>query len=521
MADLDILSQLALTNKINFTGRLTQQNVVDLARQWMPNISFHEDEQFYPVGLEGLYRIPDEEFQQLPLLDQEKYLITVDGSQVSPALIKNGSEVFGSGGAIFGALENAEVNDDAVYTHGKSLEAAEQFFGSIETVSGAPNPGPTNPLVPRHDIVVMAEFRMLLETLKHELDLDELDIPGSTQEIYRPIDGIWEGFDIVDLLFIAPGDDAPVSTFTPKQKRAIIRAMVLAALDNDEVAEKAAIADIPSKWQLNEVAWNTVKNGAILEYHFIYAYNDFSRFGNWLYTNEHEGDAEGLCLVFDRSVVEQFAEDSTTMPLEQTAPFAMITLAHEFFHGTDEVVSLDSDPGDVRRQLEAFVARGSHATYPRVGSFDIYEFGANASVLFEGPNWVDILAGLFFPVLFPLSLVIEHFAGVNDQTSDDGITISSGPPDPNSNPLTHLQSGLVTTALSNIEDNTDENIYRFDLGDNNQRRKLAVRAYNGKLGAHDGLIDKSSKWENKTHRFFVRLVHSISTDKTRAPLDPL
>ena len=40
---------------------------------------------------------------------------------------------------------------------------------------------------------------------------------------------------------------------------------------------------------------------AFLEYYFFYAYNDFERYQTAIFDNEHEGDDEGCCLVFDRA----------------------------------------------------------------------------------------------------------------------------------------------------------------------------------------------------------------------------
>ena len=51
------------------------------------------------------------------------------------------------------------------------------------------------------------------------------------------------------------------------------------------------------------MAWNAVTRFAFLEYYFFYAYNDFERYQTAIFDNEHEGDDEGCCLVFDRNVL--------------------------------------------------------------------------------------------------------------------------------------------------------------------------------------------------------------------------
>src|SRR3712207_8097301 len=55
-----------------------------------------------------------------------------------------------------------------------------------------------------------------------------------------------------------------------------------------------------SNWSLNQRAWDAVRFYAFLEYHFVYAYNDYPDYGDWPFVNEHEGDVEGCCVVLDR-----------------------------------------------------------------------------------------------------------------------------------------------------------------------------------------------------------------------------
>ena len=72
------------------------------------------------------------------------------------------------------ALLLADVDDDAVYTHGGSLRAGDKFFGSTATRDGTPVPGVGNPRLPRVlPLRVRTEFRMLVETLKQTLALGE------------------------------------------------------------------------------------------------------------------------------------------------------------------------------------------------------------------------------------------------------------------------------------------------------------------------------------------------------------
>ena len=50
-----------------------------------------------------------------------------------------------------------------------------------------------------------------------------------------------------------------------------------------------------------------------MEYDFIYAYNDFSRYGG-VFTNEHEGDNEGCCVVFERLALQDLQTQNGDPP---------------------------------------------------------------------------------------------------------------------------------------------------------------------------------------------------------------
>jgi hypothetical protein len=93
-----------------------------------------------------------------------------------------------------------------------------------------------------------------------------------------------------------------------------------------------------------------------LEYYFVYAFNDFSRYGG-LFTNEHEGDVEGCCLVFERERLAPFQVDDSADPAA-IGPLGLITSVHEDFNNADELRPLDEDPGDARDGLDVYVARG-------------------------------------------------------------------------------------------------------------------------------------------------------------------
>ena len=116
-------------------------------------------------------------------------------------------------------------------------------------------------------------------------------------------------------------------------------------------------------WTFVQRAWTIVTRFAFLEFHPIYAFNDYKEYGTWPFDNEHEGDVEGCCVVFRRSALEDFAAGRKTAA--EVIPHTVITSAHEEFNDADRA---EAAPGvspliAPRVQLRVFVAPGSHATY--------------------------------------------------------------------------------------------------------------------------------------------------------------
>jgi hypothetical protein len=239
----------------------------------------------------------------------------------------------------------------------------------------------------------------------------------------------------------------------------------------------------------------------------VYAYNDFARYGG-VFTNEHEGDNEGCCLVFERAALEALQDESGDPAT--VSPFGLITSVHNESNRADESRSIDPDPGDARDGLDVFVARGSHATYLAPGTHDFFDISDLAR---ESPLTV-ITAIALFPVLLPILLIYEHFNGDPDETSENGVTGQSDV-NPASDPQTHLPVELVVTPLSAIGDASLYDLTQFPPD------ALALRAFRGRLGGHDGIIDKSPQWENKTRRYFKQLIRAIESGKFRRPAGPV
>jgi len=510
MPDLNALEAFATERRHNLTGPVRHDQVVALADAWLPEIRFHEGERFHPVDLPALLEIPDTVFAGLPEGAKDELRVAV-ATQILPngqllierfdppvVHVPNGivRQVLASGAAATDALDELELGRSGVFTYGARLGAAREFFGASVTVAGVGEPAPGDPRAPRHlPLRVRAELRMLLETLKHELELDEL--PEELVNRGLPIDAIWSGFAVEDAFFISPPGAEDSEPFPRFQKREILGALVAAHEAGDEAAEAAALARIPTGHRFISKAWDTVKGFAFLEYYLVYPFNDYKEYGTWPFENEHEGDIEGCCVVFERRVLEEFA--AGTVQAEEVIPHTVITSVHEEFNDSDRMKRLSVVRDRARDDLLVYVAPGSHATYLTPGSHDILDFEDVVTDLpAQLPDGVIILGLLtnILPVLALLAGIFEHFVDSEDQTSDNGVSVGPGPPDPGS---LRFDKRIEVTPLSDIE--SDTNIYQRE-----QRSALAVRAFPGKWGGDSGLIDKSPPWENKTARYFRRFL---------------
>jgi hypothetical protein len=507
MPNLDHTAAFAVERRHNLTQPLRHAHVVALAKAWLPEIRFHENERFHPVDLPGLLRIPPEVFAKLPESAKEKFRISVEtGTPIERfdppvVLIDSGgaSRVLGSGAKAADAMTDPALDRSAVFTYGARLEAGRAFFGASDTVAGATEPAPGDPRRPRHlPIVVHAELRTLLETLKHELELDKL--PSWFEDKRRPIDAIWSGFAVEESFFVyqgsgGPSGGPPPPPFDRHDKRNVLRGLVAAHLAGDVAAWQATLDLIPPGWALYQRAWDAVTQYAFLEFYFVYAFNDYKEYATWPFENEHEGDIEGCCVVFERSALEELAAGTKTAA--QVTPHTVITSVHEEFHDSDCLKRLPVANNKARDDLVVYVAPGSHATYLTPGSHDFLDFEDVVTDLpAQLPTGVVVLAIIasweVVVALVLLAGILEHFIGSDDETSDNGVSVGPGEPDPANLEFTKK---IEVTPLSDIL--TDVNIYQPAL-----RQTRAIRGYYGMWGGDDGKVSHSAPWENKTARYF-------------------
>jgi hypothetical protein len=520
--DLDDLTAFAIANRHNLSGPVSHEQVVALADAWFPEVRFHERERFHPIDLPGMLTHALGAFQQLPPDEQDQLRIPfttgVDQNgqpireRFDPPVVftsAGGTHVLGSGATAVDAVDDLnDLRRGGVITHGDSLTASHRLFGATTTVSGAADPAPGDPRIPRYQMVVRAELRILLEALKHELQLD--DLPPALSGRGLPIDAIWEGFAVEGSLFARDVGDRPdpvprrPAEFPRSAQRAVLRALIT-AYESDRDAQPEGI---PEGWHFVTRAWEALTRYAFLDFSFVYAFNDYKDYGDAPFSNNHEGDVEGCCVVFERQILERYAAGS--IGLADVVPHTVITAAHEEFQEIDSLKRLPIDHDRARDDLVVYVAPGSHGSYLTVGSHDILDFEDVAIDLPQMlPSWT-VLVGLGTVGSSTLGILAlgavalglaEHFIDAEDQTSDNGASIGPGPDPAPGGPRFGKQ--IEVTPLSNII--TGLNIYQ-DTPE--MRARLGVRGFPGKWGATDGLIDKSPPWKNKTARYFRRFLQS-------------
>jgi hypothetical protein len=518
MADLRALQEFAAENGFDLTRPLTHAQADLLAQYWAPDMRFHEDERFHPIALDEVVSMVETHFAVLPEQARATLRVPVtvrrdaqtaevrmfdppvvrvpDGvvpgnapsNQVIPV-----ARVLTDGRPVPDAMALPEVGDATVLTHGANVDRANAFFGASQTFSGGSVGLPGDPFVPRAResaaeaapprVTVLASLMNLLDLLRYELLV-------SADDDY-PSDALRRAFDVSGMLLRASGN-------VPQLPFDVRRAILLALIRAHE--EGGQLPDLPPGIELDRVAWDAITRFAFLEYSFFYAYNDFERYQTALFDNEHEGDAEGCCLVFDRNVLNVAAGAGNDDALRRAVPHAIITSVHEEFTGSDivqfvppPVLPPDQGARDVV-PFTVYVAGGSHATYLTPGNHDLVDMGDTFGFVDEKAPLVLVLApGLVLAIAIILA-IIEHFIDTEDFTSDQGVR--SGPEDVVGAHPTAVRQRVITVPMS-----ADTHVYQ-PL----HEELLRLRSFPGKWGGHDGTVDKSPAYPPKTARYFRALL---------------
>ena len=513
--DLDALQTFANNNDFGVTQPLTHAQVSALAEHWLPQIRFHHDERYHPISLQQAIEMVVSDFGAMSEPTRASFrvrklvksgstataeffdppLVTApDGPAPlasSPGIFVSTVQVLTDGATPLEALGAAKVGKDARVTHGGSERRSRRFFGAAATVGGSDVPAPGDPLVPRAqnaagtaaEITVMASWKNLLETLKFNLLTRATD--------GYPPDAMRKGFK-VDRQILRP-TNALVNT---EQLEALLLEMIRAHESGDD------LPTLPPGVMFDRKAWDALTRYAFLEFALYYAYNDFERYQSpAIFDNEHEGDDEGFCLVFDRNLINLAVSTGNPGDLLLVPPHSIITSVHEEYQGADcaRVFPTASTPfanaEELRDSLElvVWIAGGSHATYLSSGEHDLVDFGDYLGWINENAAWLFLAPPVVLAVAIVLH-VIEHFIDTKDFTSDDGVHAGPGSDRSNSQTVAHR---IVTLPMS-----TGNHVY-------NDRALLTPLAYPGFWGDHDGPIDASAPFIPKTGRFFRKFVEIV------------
>jgi hypothetical protein len=519
VADLQKLQVFAQTHFLGLTNPLEHKDVVKLAEYWFPDTRFFEKEKFYPISLDETFSMVEDLFAGLPATAQEASRVNKfvregantatlrafdppvvhvpDGFVVQPGQVfRPVVRVLNEGSSAIEALADLDAGPTAVVTpvvtHGASFTRSNQFFGATTTFAGGAEAAPGDPFVPRATgpdgprITVMASLLNLLELLKYELVVSEA-------EDYPP-DAMRGAFDIARSL-VGPATNPPLPLPFATLRQFLLEMIASVESGGDEPPP-------PFGFRLDRKAWDAVTRFVFLEYDFFYAFNDFNRHESGLFTNEHEGDNEGCCLVFERNVLNIAATVDDSDALLRAVPHSIITSVHEENQNAD-LFKFIAPPVNVSEDRLArddvpfvvYAAAGSHATYLTTGTHDVVDFQDYTAFIQENPA-VLLFPGPLVVVLIVLA-IIEHFTDTEDETSDDGVRI--GPEEVVGEHPTAIPRRLIVMPMS-----ADNHIYMPGNDD-----LLRLRAFAGKWGAHDGLLDRSPAFKPKTGRYFRKLISQL------------
>lgn len=522
MTNIPKMREFAANNRLSLTGDLNHIEVEELGKNNFPKeIRFHEKELFHSLSLADHLKHSRDQGPPIQNLGLNMPLIvckrgfrgiitssTVFAPVVPESYDEDGDLIY----AVRPLTDNEkpgfcptfsedEISINSRFTNipdGPEIPFMNANFGSQRYVAGPE----TDFQIPRFPISITAEFRMLLETLKHNL-LAHLE-PGYPRET-----NLEPGYPIeTNIDFTSPLHDALIGNFifgeTEEDYRNLL-ALIQAYENNNHGREDELLRTL--KGIISPKQWELIKKTGFLEFYPIHSYNDFDRYQKyWRVGNDHEGDVEGFCLVFDRADLTppENADDQERLNfINQAKPLFVITNAHTVTEDMDEIRKLETD--EDYNKLYVWISGGSHAAHLKEGSFKVHTIWSRV----EGSVLVGIASTFTFHILLLLLLLIDHLTGAEDEASSKGIHASAS-----HNGGRDGQDDLIaihTTPLSR-----DHNIYQDGIpGPDDPAMTLEERAFPGQWGRSEAsdfldnpfeVGNKSPSFGGKTKRFFHKLM---------------
>jgi hypothetical protein len=456
LADIAQLRQFARTRGFGVTGPLAQVEVEVLAREWMPEMRFHENENFHCISYGTFLRLRNEQVRSsdwLEALNPSDPRLTI---HVSPPVFFESQDrkvpVQPGDAAVTTESYISNVREvtrpTSVYDtrdrspHGLAL----QYFGS-DRKSGAVK-------LPRFQpITAIAEYRYFREALLFRA-MAELD--GRAGRLPTDAEGRLLDAAQIDLPF-----DKKLETKHLTRLIEAIRAADRAdrGIEGAAASEEANLSELIADDILTRTQWRVLRDFALLEYFFVYGYNDVSvHHDNPLFVGDHEGDVEGFGVLFDRADVDGIlqASDRTDFLRNQLAPRFFVTSAHSPWQQLDQAKDLASlSRAEIKSLLHVYVMPGSHASYLDAGEYDnlepydeLIEAGAATAAALSSSYYYAVPAAL-------IALLIAHLLLPEEETSDKGAHTLPPGAAPTPNDPTRVPSRVLVTPLSR-----NRNIYQ-------------------------------------------------------------
>jgi hypothetical protein len=490
MFDVNALRGFGAAEIKKLTWPLTYDEVEVLAAEWMPELRFDEDENFHPISYGQLLALRTAQIRR------EDFLRTVTAAEPHrpssakpPVFFQSEDDKISldpAAPSISGVsyMSNVvEVGDRLSQFDNRDRSPwgmAYMYFGSKPQSNGVKTPA--------KPVTAVAEYRDLREFLAFRVRAEKAWL---TNQLPLYDNGVLDS--ILGPVWFQLSDDHPQKS---RQLSWLAQLCDLAdkADQGDAAAamhEAAILREVVSDDVLTEAQWKVIRDYVLLEYFFVYAYNDITQH-HTISSGDHEGDVEGFGVLFDRRKVAGVIGrlDRLDYLRNSLRPRFLVTAPHAQWQGLDHGKDLE-DPNDPHlanltlpafknEVMRAWVMAGSHAMFLCPGTFQ--NFNSINEEVKIGSGLLPVLLNPEFAV--PAALLIElleHFLEPEEETSDDGVrstpTWSSGQP---AAVPTSVASRVLTTPLS-----ADRNVYQSSWSPGNPAETditLAERLFPGTWG---------------------------------------